>query len=128
MSTKRLKKFIYNDSKTICDIRWKSSSNLDGINLFKVNFGNTRTMREIGSKVSLQTTEDVIDHVRVFWLLTLNRFLSLFWCFHCYLWKSKCWVKIMPHIHTKAINRFQYILHIFFISLLWTLKIFVAIM
>ena len=57
MSTKRLKKFIYNDSKTICDIRWKSSSNLDGINLFKVNFGNTRTMREIGSKVSLQTTE-----------------------------------------------------------------------
>ena len=33
---------------------------------------------------------DVIDVVLVSWLLTLSRFYTLFWCFHCWLWICKC--------------------------------------
>ena len=40
-----------------------------GIYLFKVNNGNTRATCEICSKLIIKT---------------------LFWCFHCWLWTSKC--------------------------------------
>ena len=33
---------------------------------------------------------DVNDVVLVLLLLTLNRFHTLFWCFHCWLWTNKC--------------------------------------
>ena len=44
------------------------------------SFGNTRTMLEIFSKLKLKDTRAI----------TLNRFHTLFWCFHCWLWTSKC--------------------------------------
>ena len=53
--------------------------------LFKGNNGNTRAMREICSQTK-----------RPHWLglslfLTSNIFDTLFWCWHCWLWTSKCW-------------------------------------
>ena len=42
----------------------------DGIYLFKVNSGQKSS------------------------LLTLNRLHTLFWCFHSWLWTSKCWLGI----------------------------------
>ena len=42
--------------------------------------GNTRTMLEIFPKLKLKDTRAI----------TLNRFHTLFWCFHCWLWTSKC--------------------------------------
>ena len=62
------------------------------IYLFKFNNGNTRTMCEICSKLTIQTSNTSIDIVLESLLLTLNKFHTLFWCFHCWLWISKCWL------------------------------------
>ena len=48
------------------------------IYMFKVNNGNTRTMCEICSKLTIKTTER--RHI----------FHTLFWCYHCWLWTSEC--------------------------------------
>ena len=57
-----------------------------GIYLFEVNNRNSRTMWEI----CLNLTININDVVLVSSVLTLNRFHTLFWCFHCWLWISKC--------------------------------------
>ena len=57
-----------------------------GIYLFEVNNRNSRTMWEI----CLNLTININDVVLVSSMLTLNRFHTLFWCFHCWLWISKC--------------------------------------
>ena len=58
-------------------IRYSLSLLPTGIYLFKVNDGKNRTMCEICSKLTMK-----IDVVLVSLLLTLNRFHSLFCCFH----------------------------------------------
>ena len=50
-----------------------------GSYLFKINNGNTRTMCEICLTLTINTSE----------LRPLNR---LHWCFHYWLWTSKCWL------------------------------------
>ena len=35
-------------------------------------------------------SKDVMDVVLLSLLLTLNRLHTLFWCFHCWVWTSKC--------------------------------------
>ena len=59
-----------------------------GIYLFKVNNGNTGTMCEIYSKLTIKTSEWRHWRRSAVYLLTLNRFHTLFWCFHCWLWTS----------------------------------------
>ena len=53
------------------------------IYLYKVNNENTRTMREICSILTIKIPE------RHHWP-NLNRFHTLFWCFHCWLWTASC--------------------------------------
>ena len=55
-----------------------------GIYLFKVNKRNTRKICEICSKLTIKTRHENSLY------LTLNRFHTLFWCFYCWLWTSKC--------------------------------------
>ena len=57
---------------------------------FKVNNGNTRTMCEICSDLTIRHQNDVIEVLLVLLLLTLNGFHILFWCFHYLLWTNKC--------------------------------------
>ena len=76
------------------------------IYLFKVNNGNTKIICKIYSKSTIKTT---VFHFYTPWkrqetkgfltfsgdiemepfLLTLNKFHTLFWCFHCWLWTIK---------------------------------------
>ena len=61
------------------------------IYLFKINNVNTRSMHGIRSKL-IKTAEwkDAINVVSVSFLLTLNRFHTLFQCFHCWIWNAGC--------------------------------------
>ena len=61
-----------------------------GIYLLKVNNRNTRTMREICSKLTIKIPEWRQWRFLVSLLLTLNRFHTLFWCFYCWLKTSNC--------------------------------------
>ena len=45
-------------------------------------------MRQVS--VLRKTSDDVDDAVLLFLLLTLNIFQTFFYCFHCWLWISKC--------------------------------------
>ena len=56
-----------------------------GIYLFKGNNGYTRIICGIFIKLTIKTLLLTI----LPWLLTLNRFVMLFWCFYCWLWTSK---------------------------------------
>ena len=61
---------------------------LFGICFFEVSYANTRTICEICPKL--------IKVARIVsLLLTLNRFYLLFWCSHCWLWKSNCRLDIL---------------------------------
>ena len=67
------------------------------IYLFRVNNENIKTMGEICSNLGINGTSEqrqnyVIDVFLMFLLLILSRFFTLFRCFHCWLWKSKCQV------------------------------------
>ena len=63
---------------------------LASIYVFKVNNWNTRTMCEIYSELTIKTTRWRLDPMKDSDLnRTLNRFHALFWCFNCYVWKSK---------------------------------------
>ena len=41
----------------------------------------------------------VNDVVLLFLLLTLNRYHTLLWCLHCWLWTNKSQLRIYPSIH-----------------------------
>ena len=56
-----------------------------GIYLSKFNTGNTRTMCEISSKLTVKTPE---RHL-VFLMLTLSIYHLFVYCFHCWIWTSK---------------------------------------
>ena len=56
----------------------KPVSNPAGIYLFKVKYGNTKTMCEICSKLKITTLERRHDVILVSLMLTLNRFHALF--------------------------------------------------
>ena len=61
-----------------------------GVYLFKVNSGNTRRKCEICSKLTIINHQnDVNDVILLSLLLTLNKFDTLFCCFHCWLRTSK---------------------------------------
>ena len=70
--------------------QWKHQKNV--WNLFK--FNNKRHLN------------DVIDAILVDLLFILNRFHTLFWCFHCWFWTSKCrlqsWTKHLRLFHFLA--------------------------
>ena len=56
------------------------------IYLFKANDGNSKTVSEIRSKLIIKITKRHLPcMVMVSLLLTLNRFHTLFWHFHCWL-------------------------------------------
>ena len=59
------------------------------IYLLKVNYGNIWKMCSTCSELTIRQQNDVTDVVQVSLLLTLNRFYTLLWCFHCCLWRSK---------------------------------------
>ena len=50
-----------------------------GINLFKINIRNTRTIYEICLKLTIKRAERLL----VALLLTLKKFYKPFWCLHC---------------------------------------------
>ena len=56
---------------------------LSGIYLLKFNNGNIKTMCEICSKLPIKILE---TSVTLFWWLTLNRFHTLYWDYHFWLW------------------------------------------
>ena len=60
-----------------CYRKWKYSVNFC---LVEVNNRNTRTRREICSKLTIKTPR------RRHWLYTIFRSLMLFWFIYCYLW------------------------------------------
>ena len=60
------------------------------IYLFKVNNRNTRKIYEICSKLTINTLEQRHWQRSGVLLSTLNRFHTLFWCFHWWLRTSKC--------------------------------------
>ena len=60
------------------------------INLFKVNNENTRTACEICSSYQKRHQNSIINVVPMSLSLTLNRFYTVLWRFHCWLWASKC--------------------------------------
>ena len=51
-------------------------------NLLKVKKRNTRTMSEIGLKLTIKHQNDVNNVVLVTLLVPLNRFHTLLWCFY----------------------------------------------
>ena len=73
-----------------------------GIYLLKISNGNTRTICDICSK-----TPERLDWLRSgVLLLTLSRFLTLFWNFYCWLTASKCQLgKAFFCIFTQWTNR-----------------------
>ena len=86
----------------------------------QVNDANTRAMYESCSKLTIKTPEHrqntVNDAVLVSLLLTLSRFYSLSWYFHCWLWKSKCQLgfvsilsSIPQHLKSSEILRTIYV-------------------
>ena len=56
--------------------------------MFKLNNGNIKVTYDICSKLTLVTPEPTM---LLFLLFILNIVYTLFWYFHCWLWRSKCW-------------------------------------
>ena len=62
------------------------------IYLFKVSNGNTRTVCEICSNLTIRTAERLRWRRCSVFVGNFDIFHILFWCFHCWLWTSKCWL------------------------------------
>ena len=63
--------------------------------LFKDQKLRHQSNLEICSKLMIKTPErshSRCSGVFVFFLLTLNKFHTLFWCFYCWHWTSKWWI------------------------------------
>ena len=69
-------------------------------NLLKVKKRSTRTMSEIGLKLTIKHQNDVNNVVLVTLLVPLNRFHTLLWCFYYWLWTSKCRLGIPIYLYT----------------------------
>ena len=63
-----------------------------GIYLFTVNNRNARTMCETCSKLTIKTPEQCQWRRSGVFIASLKRFHTLFWCFYCWLWTSKCFL------------------------------------
>ena len=78
------------ESGTITDV---NNPGLVGTYLLKFNNGNIKKLYEICSKLTIKTPERRQDALSWFrsgvFILTLNRFHTMFWCFNCWLWTSK---------------------------------------
>ena len=76
------------------EVLWERS-NPAGIYFFKVNKGNRKTMWKL-FRVHNKDTRTTADVVLESLLLTLNKFYTLFWSFHCWLLGKmislNCWV------------------------------------
>ena len=74
--------------------------------LLRVSNGNTKAMRAICSKLGIKIPEsyqkDVNGMVLMLLLLTLNRFHTLFSCFHCWLWTSKYWLSLYLYTSSRG--------------------------
>ena len=64
--------------------------------LLKINNGNTRLITQICSKLRIKSPERRHWHHPGVFIVNfeidyaLNLFHTFFWCFHCWLWTSKC--------------------------------------
>ena len=75
--------------------------------LFKVNNGSTRIMCEICSELTIRHQRGVMGVVLSSLLITLNRFYSLFWCFHC--WTSNAdWGNSFSCIHVSPFRSMDF--------------------
>ena len=90
-----------------------------GCNGLKAKFGNNPLDGHLNQYCHfLCIVDSVNDVVLVYLLLTLNKFHTLFWCFHCWLWTSKCLLGKQAFF-TRYTNRFSlnvtiYISHLYF--------------
>ena len=68
------------------------------------------------SKLTIKTQERRPWRALVSLLLTLNRFHTLFWCFHCWLWASKCCPgRTLSNIHcVKSVQIRSYFWSVFY--------------
>ena len=84
-------------------------------NLLKVKKRSTRTMSEIGLKLTIKHQNDVNNVVLVTLLVPLNRFHTLLWCFYYWLWTNFTHCSGVSIIDFEQVNaswvfRFIYIL------------------
>ena len=92
-----------------------------GIYLFNLNNSKAQKISEMCSKLTKKTPNDVINVVQVSLLLTLNRFRTLFLCFHCWLWASNKLTfgrRLAPFPFSKQLN--DHIKH--YIKIHWVIK------
>ena len=70
------------------------------------------------SKSTMETTEQFAKSTTSSLLLILNKFYTLFWCFHCWLWTSKCWLgKICGLENYLSLSHFMYIMDVSFLNI-----------
>ena len=74
------------------------------IYLLKVNNGNTRTMWENCSKLSIKTPEQSHWCRSGVFIVNFDRFHTIFWCFHCWLWINKCRLKTIANIISGSVK------------------------
>ena len=66
----------------------------------------------------METTEQFVKSTTSSLLLILNKFYTLFWCFHCWLWTSKCWLgKICGLENYLSLSHFMYIMDVSFLNI-----------
>ena len=84
---------FFENSKRLYSVRVTSFSFPTGIFLSKDNHGNTRTI-EVCLKLTIKTPEQCQRRRSSVFVVTINIFHTLFFCFHCWLWARKCpnWV------------------------------------
>ena len=63
-----------------------------GIFLLKVNIGNTRTMCEICSELTIKTTERYQWRLSGIFIVNFKHILHIALVFPFWLWTSKCWL------------------------------------
>ena len=73
------------------------------IKLFKANKGITRTICKNCSKLTKKTRKRRHWRCSGVFIIPLNIFQSLFWCFHYWVWINKCrlgWVNFYTYIYS----------------------------
>ena len=107
-------------TSSVKQILYKTMYPVD-IYLFKVSYGNTRTINELCSKFTIKNQNYVIGVDLVTLFLALNRFHTLFWCFHHWLLTSKC----LPCITVKSQKLDWNSLYLFLLILTYLLPILI---
>ena len=98
------------------------SNFLAGIYLFKLNDGNTIAMCEICSKLTINTPKRHQWHCPGVFIVNLNRFHTLLWCFYYWLWSGKCQLDLYVYDHVififiEFVFFFVFVFFLFFLYL-----------